>query len=604
MFSLRKKMLIGFIGLLLISAAIGTISIRQITSLGGEIGSILKENYISVIACQKMKETIERMDDGVLFMILGFPQKGTEAIDENILKFEEALNIELNNITLSGERESAYRLQELFTSYKSLLDSLKQKTNNKEQLSKIYFSEVMPIFDQIKITADIILSMNQQNMYQTSEHAKKKASRARRTMYMLLMIGAALAIIYIYLIGRWILDPIMHLTASVDEISQGNLDLVISTGAKDEIGHLSEAFNEMAANLRDFRRSDEAKMFRLQHSAQQTFKSLPNIAAALDLNGTIEMSTESAKQMFGLKPDLNIRDLNVKWLADLLEKAGADDKIIQTESIPVVQHFLSGKEHYFRPILVPITDRQKQKIGIILILNDITEQIEKDEIKKDLISTVSHQLKTPLTSLRMALHILLEEKIGDLNPKQADLIAAATEESEKLYNIIEKLLNLSRYESGKTGLELKPVSSEKLIFDAIEEFQTVARDQGIELISEKFTSLPDVIADTVQIGHVFANLINNSLKYTSPGGRIKISTGIEDKTVRFFVEDTGRGIPKEYLPMVFNSFFRAPGQEAGSGTGLGLSIVKEIIEAHGGKVKATSSPSKGSTFSFTLPMAS
>ena len=137
----------------------------------------------------------------------------------------------------------------------------------------------------------------------------------------------------------------------------------------------------------------------------------------------------------------------------------------------------------------------------------------------------------------------------------------------------------------------------------MESYRAAARQRGVELKTDLPGDLPDVWADTVQIGHVFANLLFNALKYTDSGGAITVSAQTDEEKVRFLVSDTGKGIPEQYLPRVFDRFFRVPGQEEESGIGLGLSIVKNIVEAHGGTVSVESRTGEGSTFTFTLPRA-
>jgi len=601
MLSLRHKLLVGFGGLLLIMALIGIRGIMQVSDLRGAIQAIMSENYRSVVACQDMKEAIERIDDGALFLLLGYRQDGLIAINRNVAEFEKALDIEQHNITMPGEGEQAAQLQALFNEYKSLMVTWEDSPLSSQDLKRIYFTELKPLFTQIKDTAERILSMNQLNMHQASQQARYKAAQARREMYALLVLGAFLAVGYVFLMGKWILRPIKRLTSSVDEIRQGNLDLVVASDARDEIGHLSEAFNEMTVSLREARRSDEARLLRLQHSAQQTFNSLPNVVAIADLDGTIEMATETARNIFGLKRGIRIKDLPYNWLDDVFERARTGiAKPGEKDTAPIIQHFHNVEEHYFRPMAVPILDNFKHVTGVILIVNDITDQLEQDEMKKGSISTVSHQLKTPLTSVRMALHILLEEKVGPLNPRQLDLLAAAQEESDRLNRIIENLLDISRIESGKAALEIHAVPAHQIVHEALQSFRAAARDKGIELVSSLPDDLPDVLADTAQIGHIFANLLSNALKHTGSGGTITISASKEPDSVRFSVTDTGRGIPEQHLASVFDRFFRIPGQETESGTGLGLAIVKEIAEAHGGTVNAQSTVGVGSTFSFTL----
>jgi signal transduction histidine kinase len=269
----------------------------------------------------------------------------------------------------------------------------------------------------------------------------------------------------------------------------------------------------------------------------------------------------------------------------------------------LIQHFVQGEEHYFRPQAVPILDNEKQATGVILILQDVTQLRQQDEIKKGVISTVSHQLKTPLTSIRMAIHLLLEEQVGSLNPKQTELLTAAREDSDRLHGILNSLMDISRMESGKGALEFQAVSPGPMILEALEPFWVQARDRGVTLNVELPPDLPQVWADQVRINHVIGNLVSNALKYTLPGGNIKITAKADEDWLEFSVADTGQGIPGPHLPRVFEPFFRVPGPGKEAGAGLGLAIVKEIIEVHGGSVRAASREGKGSTFTFTLRRA-
>ena len=246
-------------------------------------------------------------------------------------------------------------------------------------------------------------------------------------------------------------------------------------------------------------------------------------------------------------------------------------------------------------------NEERQPTGVILVLQDVTQLQQQDEIKRGLISTVSHQLITPLTSIRMAIHLLLEEKVGGLTEKQAELLEAAREDSERLTGILTSLLDISRMESGRAQLDLRPVSPHAMAVEASEPFRRAAQDQGVTLSIEVPADLPDVKADMTRITHAFENLLSNALKYTSPGGTVTISARADHKEVQFSIRDTGAGIAAEFLPRVFEQFFRAPGQGKAAGAGLGLAIVKEIVEAHGGTVDVESQLGMGTTFRFTLP---
>ena len=207
MIGLRQKLSLGFGGLLLIILIIGIQSIVHLTKLGESIDVILRENYRSVIASQQMKEALERMDSGILFALLGYTQKGDELIRKNELVFQVALQVELNNITLPGEGEKANHLQDLFGKYKVALKSVEDSRSPITVRRNAYFTELFPLFLQIKDTAGEILRMNQQNMSDANDLARNRAAAARKQMYILLFAGTIVAVGFIFFTGRWILRP-------------------------------------------------------------------------------------------------------------------------------------------------------------------------------------------------------------------------------------------------------------------------------------------------------------------------------------------------------------------------------------------------------------
>ncbi|MBI4962222.1 MAG: HAMP domain-containing protein [Desulfomonile tiedjei] len=601
MLGIRQKLSLGFGGLLVILVIIGFQSLTLLTELGGSIEVILQENYRSVIACQDMKEALERMDSGILFTLLGYDKEGSELINNNVSTFEQALDVELNNITLPGERAKAAHLQELFAQYKTALAAIKDRNLAREVRREKYFAQLLPLFQEIKATADDILQMNQQNMSEANQQARKTAEAARKRMVMLLLIGAVVAVGFMFFTGRWILHPIQRLIASAKEIESGNLNLVVQSNSGDEMGTLSEAFNSMAASLREFQRTDRAKLMRIHRSTQQAFKFLPDAVAIVDADGSVEVASATAMEAFDLRPTQKIDSLAFKPVVDLFHEAVRTGRVAEPgNGQSVIQRFMQGEERYFRPMAIPILDAEKQATGVIIILSDATQEQQQNELKKGVISTVAHQLRTPLTSVRMALHLLLEEKVGSLTDKQAELVIAAREDSDRLHLILEQLLHISRIESGRAQIDRQMISSHQLVFESIEPFRKAAQDKGISLEVNLQDDLPDVIADHMLIGQVFANLLSNALKYTGPGGAVSVSARTTDEEVVFSVSDTGQGIPSQYLERILEQFFRVPGQEGDSGAGLGLSIVQEIVTAHGGTVNVESTEGAGSTFAFSL----
>lgn len=272
MLGLRQKISLGFAGLLGIILITGAESIYLFSQLGNSIDVILRENYRSVVACQQMKEALERMDSGVLFLLLGYHHEGIQLIETNQLNFEKALQIELNNITLPGEGRKATKLQSLFGQYKSETKRIIQETSTPAIKRELYFGKVLGLFQETKTEAGNILQMNQQNMSDANDQARRRAASAQKQMYLFLIMGSAISIIYILLIGRWILRPITRLRASANEIATGNLDLVVNTESSDEIGQLSKAFNSMAESLRRVRRIVKQKLLIFKRQSRKLSK--------------------------------------------------------------------------------------------------------------------------------------------------------------------------------------------------------------------------------------------------------------------------------------------------------------------------------------------
>jgi signal transduction histidine kinase len=226
-----------------------------------------------------------------------------------------------------------------------------------------------------------------------------------------------------------------------------------------------------------------------------------------------------------------------------------------------------------------------------------------DEVKSNLVATVSHELKTPLTSIRLVLHLLLEEQVGPLNPKQLELLVDARDNSERLLVMINNLLDLARLEHGRAQLKLQPERPAELLRSAAEAFQPRADDRGVELGVEAPADLPAVAADADQLQHALQNLLDNALAHTPQGGRITLAAQAGDGRVVFSVTDTGSGIAAEYLPFIFEKYYRVPGDVVPGGSGLGLAIVREIVTAHGGTVQCESRVGDETVFRLSLPVA-
>ncbi|NTW52046.1 MAG: HAMP domain-containing protein [Chlorobiaceae bacterium] len=604
MISLRHKLALGFGGLLAIIAVIGMLTITQIDQLGNAIDVILKQNYRSVTASQEMKEALDRMDSDILFSFAGRHEPGSGNMGNSEHKFRQALKVELGNITLPGEKEKADRIALLFDDYATSVHRVIDDSIPLPKRRTTYFTTIHPQLTEMKTLAQQILDMNQANMNEANHAARMMAESARNRMLVAIVACAAIALLFSFQLRRWILRPIGRLIVSANEIRNGNLDLALETGGNDEIGQLSAAFSEMTSTLRQVRKNENDKLQRTRRATQEVMNILPTPIAIFDPDGRVDVATQSAIRHFGLKPGTEAASLDYPWLPELLHRAATEGRAIENEGNGFIQKFIDNREFFFKPAAIPIPHDQNtiRANGTVLLLYDMTQVHEQKELKRGVVSTVSHQLRTPLTSLRMAIHLLFEQRIGALNGKQAELLHTACEDSDRLAEILDDLLDLNRIESGRARLNMQPQHPERLVSICIEPFMNEAKEKEIHLIIDTPPGLPEVIADTESIKHVFANLLSNAIRFSRRGGTITVKAEAELSGIRFSVEDTGEGIAPEHLKRLFDQFYRVPGQDEKSGIGLGLSIVKEIVSTHGGTVGVESTREKGSVFHFTLPV--
>ncbi|HXD00678.1 MAG TPA: ATP-binding protein, partial [Verrucomicrobiae bacterium] len=222
------------------------------------------------------------------------------------------------------------------------------------------------------------------------------------------------------------------------------------------------------------------------------------------------------------------------------------------------------------------------------------------DAKTNLVATVSHEIKTPLTSVRMALHLLLEKTLGTLTPRQNDLLITARDDSERLLRILNDLLDLTRLEEGNSDLYKEKTPPSELVQTAADILRETIANKKLRLTLEIEPDLPPVLVDRQRINHVFTNLIGNAIKYSPPGGEIIMKAArTGEREVEFSVLDEGPGVAEDYQDRIFDRFYRVPNQPK-KGAGLGLSIAREIVLAHGGRIGIRNGLKGGSDFYFVL----
>jgi NtrC-family two-component system sensor histidine kinase KinB len=609
--SLRLRIhltLLPFLALLTVLGGAGVVLLHR---LGDSIDTILRENYDSVIYMERLKEALERIDSSYTFALAGQEEKARDQYRDQWAPYKKNLAAEQGNITLPGEKELVDQLTTLTERYRKRGDAFYSRpVDDLAARHKDYFGAggLLDTFKEIKDTADQILHLNQEHMEQASREARAAAQDS--------LLGFVIGLTLMFVLGgllAWrtveaILQPIRAVIQSAKGIRAGNLDQVVPVLSSDELGQLADEFNAMARQLRRYRQTDYARLLRAQRTSQATVDSFPDPVLVVDPDGLVEMANPAAQRLFGLRGGRADQPAEPAWhppetLREPLKEAIQDQRPYLPEDFDrAVLLRVEGHDHSYLPHIMPIRDPWGFTLGAAVLLHDVTRFRLLDQIKSDLVATASHELKTPLTSIRLAHHLLLEETVGPLTPKQTELLLDARDNTERLLAVVNNLLDLTRLEQGREYLNLQPASPVDLLRSAAEAIRPRAEDKEVAVAVEVSGDLPPVAADAQRLGHALANLLDNAVTYTDRGGRITLSATRVEDSVSLSVADTGIGIPAEYLPHIFDRFSRIPGQSRGTSTGLGLAIVREIVTAHGGAVTCTSQPGVGTIFRVILPI--
>jgi NtrC-family two-component system sensor histidine kinase KinB len=563
--SLRAKLLSGYAVFIAALIVLGAWSAWRLHEMGKVSRRIIAENYDSVVAAQEMKESLERKDR---------------------VRFDRNLQKAANNITEPGEAE--------------VISTIRRDRD-------IYYQRSDDIIEN-KLRADCehLLQLNQRAMLVKAEAA---AGVAQLWFYRTLLIAGILVaagLFLAFLLARRIVGPLQRLTESTVRIASGDLNARVTVDSEDEVGVLAAEYNRMAENLRQLRNSDMGKLLMAQQTTEAAIDSLFDPVIVTDAEGRVTKLNPAAEEIFGSENENS--GLHVGEVARDVRIAGAVAETLESQRpvagdgmSAVLPFSVAGSERAFRLRTTPMRDNDHHLLGAVTLLEDITHLREIDRLKSEFIATASHELRTPLTSVQMGVHLLLERAAGELTEKQVEILSACREDCERLDTLMRDLLDVSRIEAGESKPRLEPIKTRDLINDAIKELRPQVESKGLDFRVEASIDLPTVIADRSQVERVLSNLVVNAMRYTKHG-EIKISVQPRGNSVAVSISDTGSGIPPEYLPHIFDKFVQVPGAATG-GAGLGLAISRLIVEAHGGQISVQSERGKGSTFTFTLPMA-
>jgi two-component system sensor histidine kinase VicK len=409
-----------------------------------------------------------------------------------------------------------------------------------------------------------------------------------------LAFGIAISVLLSFLLSKTLITPIERLTEGAEEVASGDFSHKIEVDSRDEIGVLTSTFNDMARQLQSTLQEVENERNKLG----TLFLHMTDGVVAFDQRGEIIQSNPAAEEMLGRRLPIGGGVNYTALFGDIAPLGEALE--------PGALGFLAGSrelgERSLELLLAPF-DRDHQA-GVLVVIHDVTERNKTEEMRKEFVANVSHELRTPLTNIHSYAETLVDSA-GSLPPDmERSFLNVILSESERMAHIVQDLLTLSRFDSGKSELNLTTFSFAEAIETMVNANRLEAERHGHALAVELPNRLPKVTADRERITQVMMNVVSNSIKYTPDGGKIAITAGSDKDRVWLEVSDNGIGIPKADRDRIFERFYRvdkARSRESG-GTGLGLSIAKEIVDQHQGSISIVDKPDPGLTIRVELPV--
>ncbi|MBB5350345.1 signal transduction histidine kinase [Haloferula luteola] len=587
---LRARLFLGLLTLVILLWATGAAALVILNDADTRFQGRLKQDYQAIDLAQGLRSYTSMLNSTYITTLAG-PAPETapdrQLFDETRTKVEDTLHA-LRLLGGGNERweSSLSSLTEAlglyFGDYERLLTNEVVDRTERSDLLRTFGAHTQRITD----LGESLTHLAEEQLFNASRALAAESGKNTAFLATLVVLGTAMAVMIYFQLLRHLVEPVVGLRDSMEQVTMGNFELTLPMPtAGSEFGSLVTTFNSMAEELRIRRRETDERLFRNNLVNRALLSAIPSPVYVLDLHGdTVRLNpaAEDLNESLGLGTRLPGKVLR---LFQNCQQQGHNH--LPEDPREALLFRIDEKEHFFLPRIFRFSagrNEQNPYAGWAVLLHDVTRIRWLDDMKTNLLSTVSHEIKTPLTGIRMVLHLLLEEETGRLSDMQRTMLSSASEDCERLLSTLNTLLDISRAESGSTHLDLRPTNLRDLADQSIHLFESKASASRITLRIDAADNLPQVMADPMRISEVVHNLVSNAIKHSPPGGNVDVHIARSGADfVRLSVLDDGPGVPEESEGRIFERFYRAPNQRT-DGIGLGLFISREIMRAHEGRI--------------------
>ncbi|MGE8416136.1 MAG: KinB sensor domain-containing domain [Pseudomonas sp.] len=586
---LRTRLFLSISALItvaLLGLVLGLVSVMQMASTQE---SLIRNNFITLDLGLKLRQTL---GDQLILMLSNKPDP--VALETSRQRYLELLDQGIAQEQQQGRQNGFQQARNDYLSFFQAFERSNSSLSNNNELTERFNTLRGGLINEHKRALDNI-----------SEVEHQTRGRALLVAGLLGLVGLAVLIIGFitaHSIARRFGGPIEALAKAADKISQGNFDVTLPISGPAEMNLLTRRFGIMAEVLRQHQATNVDELLAGQQRLQAVLDSIDDGLLMIDRQGCLEHLNPVAQRQLGWdqerlgqglgsalqRPELD-EQLQLVLRGGNLERAPEDLDIE-----------VDGESRLLTYSLTPVCHTQGHILGAVMVLHDVTEQRAFERVRSEFVLRASHELRTPVTGMHMAFGLLQERLHFAEESRETDLLNTVNEEMQRLMQLINDLLNFSRYQNGLQKLTLAPCSLDQLLEQAQGRFIEQAQQQGISLLLEIQAPLPRLHADRPQLERVLDNLVDNALRHTARGGQIRLQARRHGERVIVSVEDNGEGIAYGQQGRIFEPFVQV-GRKKG-GAGLGLALCKEIVQLHGGRMGVYSRPGQGTQFYLALPL--
>jgi PAS domain S-box-containing protein len=561
---LKTKLSAGLTFLFTVILVFGILGIVSISRLSHESNQVLENNHESIMYANNILKALDN---------IGTRKDALDIIEENLIKQE-------NNITEIGEKEVT---QELRQDFNELKLHPADPTN----------------YPQIRSSLTRILDLNEMAIIRKHRAAQHTADNAQFWLTVIFTVLILISFTFIFNLPGIISNPILKLSEGIKRISNKDYSSRIVVRQNDEFGELAKSFNDMAEKLDEYEHSNLSQIKFEKSRIETIIDQMRDGIIGFDENRRILFLNVVAEKLLGVKE----ADIIGKYSPDVALKNDLMRTLLrETNEKQELKIYADHKESYFNKDVLHVTSNGVI-IGQVIVLRNITLFHELSEAKTNFVATISHELKTPISSIKLSAQLLAGGKVGTLTAEQKELLDSIRDDSDRLLNITGELLNMTQLETGQIQLKLLPTESRQIVDQALQAVQMQATQRHISIELEMDRDIPYIQSDVEKSTWVLINFLTNAVKYSPESNVIHVAVHKKNGSVQFTVQDHGHGIDERYLPKIFDRYFKVPGKHERNGSGLGLAISREFIEAQEGTIWVQSEIGTGSTFGFSLKMA-